>query len=173
MIDAALLTPIFAGKLEELVMACARRRIVIRPFSGFRDVAEQARLWRSSRTIEEITAAIERLKSDGAPFLAGMLDSVGPQSGKKEVTKALPGLSWHQWGEACDCVVVENGAAVWDGPGYAVYREEAERLGLTQISWERVHVQLRAFASPLNIYPMAQIDRAMAERFGAGAPPVA
>ena len=41
-----------------------------------------------------------------ANFLASVLDGVGPQHGP-HVTNALPGLSWHQWGEAVDCFWTE------------------------------------------------------------------
>lgn len=57
----------------------------------------QAKLWRQSRAIQEITAAIKKLASAKANFLASVLDGVGPQHGP-HVTNALPGPSWLRWG---------------------------------------------------------------------------
>lgn len=84
----------------------------MRPNAGLRDPFEQAKLWRQSRSIEEILAAIDELRSVGAPFLAHCLESVGPQHGDP-VTNAPPGYSWHQWGEAVDCFWLLGGKAEW------------------------------------------------------------
>ena len=61
---------------------------------------------------------------------------VGPQKGDP-VTNAIPGLSWHQWGEAVDCFWVVNNKAVWDLETvvnglnrFMVYANEAKKLGL-------------------------------------------
>src|SRR6185369_14731386 len=102
----------------------------------------------------EIALKIASLRDQGAPFLAHCLESVGPQSGDP-VTNAIPGLSWHQWGEAMDCVWIVDGAAEWSTTrkvngvnGYRAYANEAVRLGLTAGGFFRSlkdwpHVQLR------------------------------
>ena len=114
----------------------------------------------------------------GAPFLAHCLELAGPQNGKL-ATRAIPGLSWHQWGEAIDSFWVVDGAAEWsttkqiDGQnGYRVYAEEASKLGLDAGGlWRRFkdwpHVQLRSEPSPLGAMTLVQIDAEMSRRFGA------
>ena len=105
------------------------------------------------------------------------LQSVGPQHGA-HVTDALPGFSWHQWGEAVDCFWLLDGKAEWSTSkkvngvnGYAVYANEAEAVGLVAGGhWTRFkdwpHVQLRAASSPARALTLLQIDTAMKVRFG-------
>ncbi len=88
-----------------------------------------------SRDIDDLIP--EFRPNAGAEFLAFCIESVGPQSGP-EVTKAPPGLSWHQWGEAFDSFWVVNGDAEWSTTrkinglnGYHVYAEEAAKIGVT------------------------------------------
>jgi hypothetical protein len=146
-----------------------------------RDVWTQAKYWRQSRPIEQIEAAIRELESKGAPFLAHVLDSVGPQFGG-HVTDALPGESWHQWGEAVDCFWVLDGKAEWstrkkvrlaDGRemnGYRLYGEEGVRRGLTSGGfWATLkdwpHLQKKR-GSVLAHYSWPEIDQVMRELFG-------
>ena len=98
------------------------------------------------------------------------------QSGR-HVTDAIPGLSWHQWGEAFDSFWVVDGEAEWSTTreinglnGYRVYAVEAERLGLTAGGhWTNFkdwpHVQLRSASSPKSVFTIQEIDREMRERF--------
>lgn len=158
------LDPLFTKKLGLLLANCAANGVIMRPYFGLRDCLTQAKLWRQSRAAEEIAAKIAELRAAGATYLAACLEEAGPQRGKM-VTKAIPGLSWHQWGEAVDSFWFVNGAAAWEGAGYDVYRDEAAQLGLTSISWERDHVQLRAAASPLDLFSLAEIDQRMRARF--------
>ncbi|UFH57480.1 M15 family metallopeptidase [Spirosoma sp. KNUC1025] len=149
----------------------------MRPNEGLRSPFVQAKYWRQSRATEEIRKAIKELTNKGATFLAHCLDSVGPQHGDP-VTNALPGLSWHQWGESLDCFWVVNGKAVWDlekkvngQNGFRVYAEEAKKLGLNAgLFWtsfqDAPHVQLRKANSPSKVHTIAEIDQAMRERFG-------
>lgn len=149
----------------------------MRPNEGLRDPWKQARYWRQSRSIETIDATIADLKHKGAPYIAEILQSVGPRHGD-HVTNALPGASWHQWGEALDCFWVVDGQAEWstrrkvDGSnGFRVYAEEAARLGLEAGGyWRSIkdwpHVQMRAAANPLGSgLTWRQVDAAMRERF--------
>jgi peptidoglycan LD-endopeptidase CwlK len=94
------------------------------------------------------------------------------------VTNALPGLSWHQWGEALDCFWVVDGAAEWSTRrlvnglnGYHVYADEAKRLELTAGGFFRSlkdwpHVQLDKAGSPLGRFSILEIDAEMKSRFG-------
>jgi hypothetical protein len=175
--DITLLVSEFTQQIRQLLDRCRLRGIEMRPYMGLRDPFEQARLWRQSRSREEIQARIALLQAQGAGFLAHCLESVGPQHGRP-VTNALPGLSWHQWGEAVDCFWLVGGKAEWSAGrlvsganGYQVYAEEAEALGLTAggrftslKDWP--HVQMRADASPLSSLSMVEIDAAMAAMFG-------
>ena len=175
--DLSLLEGNFRKLVDDLLRACVAAGVQMRPNQGLRDPYVQARLWRQSRSIEEIAAAIDKLKQSNAPFLAECLESVGPQHGSL-VTNALPGLSWHQWGEALDCFWVVDAKAEWSTTrkvngtnGYRVYAEKASAIGLTAGGyWPKLkdwgHVQLRAAATPLATMSLIQIDQAMSERFG-------
>lgn len=175
--DVNLLVPDFRNKVTTLLQNCLNRGIEMRPNEGLRSPFTQAKYWRQSRTKEAIKKKIAELRSEGADFLAHCLESVGPQHGDP-VTNALPGLSWHQWGEALDCFWVVKGKAVWDlttvvngQNGFMVYADEAKKLGLDAgLFWASLqdspHVQLRKAANPLKLFSLQQIDQTMRERFG-------
>jgi hypothetical protein len=168
----------FRTRASDLLDSLKAIGIEMRPYFGPRTPAEQAVLWRQSRSKEEIAAAIARLRNGKADFLADTLDSVGPHHGP-HVTNALPGLSWHQWGEALDCFWAVNGVAEWSASkiidginGYRVYANRAKDFGLEAGGhWTSIkdwpHVQLRKAASPVMAgMTLAEIDEAMRARFG-------
>ena len=171
------LTPEFAAKVATLLARCKAKGCELRPYMTLRDPFEQARLWRRSRSSEEINSQLAALELDGASFLAHTIRSVGPQNGAP-VTNALPGLSWHQWGEAVDCFWVVNGQSEWSAErmvagrnGYQVLAAEAKAMGLTAGGlWPTLkdwpHVQLRPAGSPRSLMSMWEIDQAMSKRFG-------
>ena len=175
--DLQPLVPEFREKVEQLIANCRQRGVEMRPFFGLRTPFEQAKLWRQSRTREEIAAKTASLRAAGAEFIAHCIDSVGPQNGA-HVTNAPPGLSWHQWGEAVDCMWIVAGQAEWsttrkvnDVNGYRVYAEETRGLGLNAggfwtsfKAWP--HAQLRAAGSPDKVMPLKDIDAEMRRRFG-------
>lgn len=176
-INNSLMVPEFVSKLKNLLAACQEHGVEMRPYFGIRTPYEQAKLWRQSRTGEEIARKIASLRAQGAPFLAHCLEWVGRQNGAP-VTNAIPGLSWHQWGEAADCVWVVTGSTEWstqkkvDGTnGYRVYAAQAQALGLDPGGyWKSLkdwpHVQLRTASSPLKMYSLKEIDNVMQEKFG-------
>lgn len=177
-VDLTQLTPEFLAKVQTLLQQCTAAGYPMQPNEGVRTPFVQARYWRQSRTTQQINAEIAKLNDSGAPWLAACIDGVGPQSGDP-VTNAIPGLSWHQWGEALDCYWVVDGAAEWSTDrlvngknGYQVYAQLASALGLTAGGlWATLkdwpHVQLRSAASPLSVpYTLAQIDAAMKAKFG-------
>ena len=176
-LDVTTLDKRFGPKVTALLTACQHRGIAMRPYAAVRDPFAQARLWRQSRSREEIAAAVQSLMAHGAPWLSQCLWVVGPQYGEP-VTHALPGCSWHQWGEAVDCVWVVDGKAEWSTRrliegvnGYQVYAQAAAKLGLTAGGlWSSLkdwpHVQWRPAASPTKLYSLAHINRLMEERFG-------
>ncbi len=176
--DLSLLDSDFRAKLKVLLEACRARGVEMRPYDGLRPPPEQGKLWRQSRSSEEINTKIAELNAAGARFLAKMIVDAGPQSGP-EVTGAIPGLSWHQWGEGCDCFWLVDGKAVWSTTkkiggvnGYRVYAEEAVKVGLTAGgNWPSFkdwpHVQLRSANSPLSDgMTLREVNDEMERRFG-------
>lgn len=106
------LVPELRPLVTQLLDKCAARNVRMVPNQTLRSPAQQAKYWRQSRSLVEINQAIAMLRAAGASYLADVLESVGPQSGD-EVTKVLPGNSWHQWGEAIDCFWEVDGKAEW------------------------------------------------------------
>lgn len=168
----------FRQNVLNLIANLAAKGIEMRPCAALRKPDEQAILWRQSRAKEEIEAAIAKLRSQGGDFLADTLQNVGPQHGE-HVTNALPGFSWHQWGEAVDCFWVVNGTAEWsttrtvDGVnGYKVYAGSAASFSLTAGgTWSSLkdwpHVQARKAGSPAaEGLTIRDIDQEMRRRFG-------
>lgn len=165
--DPALLEPGFRGELERLVAALRDQGHEFRLSTTLRTPWQQARLWRQSRTRETVSARIVDLRSSGAGYLADVLEAVGPQSGPP-VTRAIPGLSLHQWGEAADLFLVERGAAVWD-PGHAGYHAlaiTAETIGLHsgRSFGDAPHVQARR--TEPSAMPLREVAVEMLDRFG-------
>ncbi|WP_207434667.1 M15 family metallopeptidase [Sabulibacter ruber] len=174
--DLNLLVPEFRDKVLELLDKCLERGIEMRPNEGIRDPFKQGIYWRQSRTKEQVYKEINRLKDQGADFLAYCIESVGPRSGR-HVTNTIPGVSWHQWGEALDCFWVLDGKAEWSLKktvgglnGYMVYASEAKKLGLDAgLYWTFVdgpHVQLRSVSNASHVYSIQRINNEMQIRFG-------
>jgi hypothetical protein len=167
----------FKTKLQQVLSGCAQKGVVMTPYFGPRTAQEQAKLWRQSRTASEIQAKLAELRAAGANFLADCIDKAGPQNGP-DVTGAIPGLSWHQWGEAMDCFWRLDDKAEWSttrggaANGYRIYAAVATSAGLTagglwtsRKDWP--HVQLRKAASPLQAgFTLQQIDARMKAAFG-------
>ena len=157
--------PIVTNVLSE----CKAQGVMMVPFFTLRTPIEQARLWRQSRSWKEIKQALYKLKNIGAPWLADILRSVGPQHGKW-ATNALPGESWHNWGFAIDCFLLVDGYAVWnaDHDGYRIYAETAEKFDLIAgYSWksrDAVHIQAYS-TSVAKLYEWPHIDVKMKEKF--------
>ncbi|MBO9701968.1 MAG: M15 family metallopeptidase [Sporocytophaga sp.] len=175
--DINLLKPEFRDKVNILLQNCLNRGVQMRPNETLRDPYIQAKYWRQSRPIEQIQQKIATLKNQNANFLASCIEKVGPQHGD-HVTNAIPGLSWHQWGEAIDCYWVVDNRAVWDTKtivnglnGYMVYADEAVKLGLDAgYFWHSFqdipHVQLRKESNPSLVYSLVEIDKTMKNKFG-------
>ncbi len=171
------LMPEFRVVVEDLLKACEADGYSMRPFSTLRTPFEQGKLWRQSRSSQEVGQKIEELKGFGAAFLAYCIESSGPQNGR-HVTNAIPGLSWHQWGEAVDCFWLLEGNAEWSTRkkiegvnGYRNYGRNALSLGLNAggywssfLDWP--HVQMRGDSSPQRVYTLQEIDKEMADKFG-------
>lgn len=139
--------------------------VKIHPYCGLRTCEEQAKTFRATRTKREVQAKAQSYKDKGFPILAQVLLGVGPQGGElgKHKTKAGPGESWHQYGQAEDCVPIVNGRAIWDDKDpedarmWAIYGHACEYVGLTWSGrWtsfkETAHCQLSQHSNPLNAF---------------------
>ena len=170
--DLSLLEPAFHEKVKFVLGAvnAGTDSYRLRPFYTLRSPEAQARLWRQSRSSEQIRDVIGMLRRAGATYLSDVLIRVGPQYGRW-ATNALPGQSWHQWGQALDCFVVAGGKAIWSSthPGYIRYAEIAEAQGLTAGAYWRpgdaVHIQMTADRVGQS-YRWPEIDEAMRLKFG-------
>ena len=76
-VDLNQLVDEFRGTVENLITNCGQRGVEMRPNAGLRTPFDQARLWRQSRTTEEILEKIDDLRRAGADFIAFCLESVG------------------------------------------------------------------------------------------------
>ena len=172
------LIPAFKTQVDQLLSECDSSGYPMRQFFTLRTPFEQGKLWRQSRSRQQVERKIRELRSSGADFLAHCIESVGPQNGR-HVTNAIPGFSWHQWGEAVDCFWLVDGDAEWSTRkkingvnGYANYATIAKSLDLTAGGfWSSFkdwpHVQLRNESNPGKVLSLQKINQEMADRFGA------
>ncbi len=164
------LEPGFKDTVQRLLLKVKSMGYELSPFFTTRNPWTQARLWRQSRTSIQINRAAAMLRNAKAPFLADVLLSVGPQRGRW-ATNALPGQSWHQWGEAMDCYLLESGRAVWNPnhAGYSAYAKQAMLLGLSPGHyWPRrdsCHLQKR-HEEVLSKMSWVDVEKEMLMRFG-------
>ena len=111
------LTPETEKMAREHLLRCADAGIELLIYCTLRDTHEQARLYRQSRTKEQVQAKIDQFKARGFPALGQILREVGPQKAGPKVTGAGPGESFHQYSRAYDCVPLVNGKPVWSSAG--------------------------------------------------------
>lgn len=163
----------FADLLFQLLKNCEDEHVIMIPYEKLRSPQIQAQFWSQGRTFPEIQTEIQKLKKEKAFFLGECLENAEIKEGKI-ITNALPGCSWHQWGEAVDCYWLKDGKPNWDlnlrdennQNGYEVYANEARRLKLEAgFYWKNfvdaVHVQLQSFPSPQKIYGISEINEVM------------
>lgn len=151
---------------------CLKQGILMIPYETIRSPFQQAKYWCQSRTALEIDLAVSKFKKQKAYFLASCIEVAGVIEGPK-ITNALPGYSWHQWGEALDCFWQVDGKAIWDCEilinginGYQVYAAEAKKLKLEAgFYWttikDAVHIQYREAGSPFDLYSVKEINKIM------------
>lgn len=158
-------------KLENLLTNLQNMGYKFVPYFGLRSLEDQAKLWRQSRTTAQINKQINEWRSNGAFFLADILENVGPQNGK-HATNALPGYSWHNWGKAVDCYYELDGKPCWDGehPAYKIYADQALLLGLTAGYYFKSfkdpgHIQLNSFEVP-QVYSLQEINSYFENKYG-------
>lgn len=173
------LDPAFREKMGGLYAACLERGVTMVPICGIRTPQDQAKLYRQSRSSATVMAAAQKLKDQGAPWLASVLIGVGPQKGTlgAHVTKALPGLSWHHFGVAVDSAWMVDGKIEWSTSkvvngqnGYQMLSHLAHEHGLFSAyamwGWDYPHVQALDASSPQHKYSMPTIDEMMRRRYG-------
>lgn len=166
----------FRFKVGVLIENCLKRGVIMYPMESLRHPLLQAKYWKQSRSEMEVSEKTKELRKSGAYFLADCITHAGDRSGPK-ITNSIPGLSWHQWGEAIDFVWIPKNKPVWDinvkiGKinGYQVYGEEAKKLDLEcGLFWnefvDAAHVQLRSAAHPGILYSINHINDVMEQRF--------
>jgi hypothetical protein len=72
---------------------------------------------------------VDRFTSDRLCSVA-CFERAGPSDGPW-ATNALPGQSWHQYGEAVDCFLVDaQGHAVWESRNYARFGAVGDAGGI-------------------------------------------
>lgn len=152
-IDFTLLDPTFRPIAEKLITNCQNKGLQLVPYFGLRTLQEQAILWRQSRTSAIVAAQIQSYRDHACDFLADIMEDVGPHNGP-HVTNALPGYSWHNWGQAMDCVVTLG--------SYSDYANQACLLGLTagynfKSFPDLGHVQLNAREIP-SLYTIKYVN---------------
>lgn len=167
------LIPEFREQVRDLMRVAGTRGIALVPTSGARDPWKQARLWRRSRNAAQVRSKVDELRNGGAPYLAKILEEVGPQPNGSWRTDAPPGLSWHQLGEAVDFGIksprtgrVLQGDRQDDGDEYAYGQECYDRLGEMCVElglkWggdfnDQNHVQ-RSQEGPRAVHSLRQIN---------------
>lgn len=129
-IDITTLCSDFSPKVSQLLDLCKKQDVIMIPYYGIRTLQDQAKLWRQSRHREEINTQIANLRSKQCDYLADVIESVGIVPMGKWATNAIPGLSWHNWGQAVDCFAFIDGKASWDTKDYGLYGRMANYVGL-------------------------------------------
>lgn len=164
------LVPEVQERAREHVMRCADAGIELLIYCTLRDTHEQARLYRQSRTKEQVQAKIDQYKSRGFPALGKILKDVGPQKSGPKVTGAGPGESFHQYSMAYDCVPVLNGKPVWSssGEGGKIWAKVGELGKKTGLEWAGDWTSFREFPH-FQWTNGRTVQDLMRERFGAPA----
>jgi peptidoglycan L-alanyl-D-glutamate endopeptidase CwlK len=168
--DINLLVPKVKEACIQIIADCKSKGVDILITDTLRTLQDQAKLYRQSRTIEEIRAKAKNFEERGFDFLAKILIDVGPQRGKlgRHVTNAGPGESFHGYAEAFDGVPVENRICLWDTKKYSkewnLYGWAVRKSGLIWAGdWtsfrEFAHAQLRQGGNPLKIYTPQQVKQ--------------
>lgn len=168
------LVPAFRGSVRQVLEACKAQGVIIVPTFTVRSPIEQAILYRQSRTMDVISKKIQFLHDQKADYLADVLRDVGPRNGNW-ATNALPGASWHQFGEGFDGAWKVGDTIEWSTTklingenGYRLYAQKAEEFGLTSLGpsiGDWAHIQLRK-EDVTDIYTWKEINDRMKERFG-------
>lgn len=162
------LVPEVQAMAKEHILRCADAGFELLIYCTLRDEQEQARLYRQSRTKEQVQKKMDQLTAKGFPALAKILKDVGPQKTAPKVTNAGPGESFHQYNRAYDCVPVVQGKPIWGtgGEGAALW-EKVGKLGKKcGLEWAGDWTTFREFPH-FQFTDGKDISDFMQERFGA------
>lgn len=123
----------FLQRLLKVVAACNERGAQYHATAGYRDFAEQARLYFQGRT------------------MPGHV-----------VTDALPGYSAHNYGLAADMCRFIDGKPNWAPVNYAILGQEAEKEGLLwggefHHPQDKPHLQLPGYVTAKELEPLRQV----------------
>jgi hypothetical protein len=125
--DLDSLAPEFRNKVVAALADLKSQGMIFIPYFARRDPVTQAKLWRQSRSRAVVNRQIADLRAQGCDFITACLVKAGPSDGPW-ATNAIPGLSWHQYGEAVDCFLSDAaGNAVWESPAYSRYGQVGDR----------------------------------------------
>jgi peptidoglycan LD-endopeptidase CwlK len=120
----------FRAKVVAGLAALAAEGLHFRPYFTLRDPVTQAKLWRQSRSAAAVNAKLSELTAVHCDFMVACFHKAGPASGAW-ATNAIPGLSWHQYGEAVDCFLEDaSGNPVWESPKYARFGQIGDGHGM-------------------------------------------
>ncbi|HEX3128047.1 MAG TPA: M15 family metallopeptidase [Thermoanaerobaculia bacterium] len=161
------LVPEVQEMAKEHILRCADAGFELLIYCTLRDAHEQSRLYRQSRTKEQVQKKIDQLTAKGFPGLAKILKDVGPQKSGPKVTNAGPGESFHQYNRAYDCVPVVQGKPIWspNGEGAALW-EKVGKLGKKcGLEWAGEWTTFREFPH-FQFTDGKDIEDLMQERFG-------
>ena len=165
----------FRTPTRELIRGTSARGFAMVPYFTLRTPPTQAKLWRMTRGKTEIGNKVQHLLDRGALYIANVIESVGPQFPTDgvtgHVTNAVPGQSWHNWGEGLDCYLKIDGGIEWgEHEGYNVYGEVAEELGLMWGgNWSLKdfgHVQVRSMSPLSHFTSWIELSSALERKYG-------
>jgi len=164
--DIVHLAPTLRNKAEKFILICSESGLHVKILQTWRDLDDQAKKYRCTRSLADITDKADRLIAIGRADLAGVLIRVGPQKRPEwlhhgHLTLAGPGESKHHkmilkpfdqpFSYAFDFgCFYDGGAYITDGD-HADYKKAgsiAEDLGLEWLGnnsrfKESAHVQMR------------------------------
>ncbi|MCW8330948.1 M15 family metallopeptidase [Photobacterium sp. SDRW27] len=166
------LTEAMRDKAETVQRACKEAgEFELLIYCTLRPLEEQARLFRQSRSRQQIDLKSQKFRSRGLVFLADILESVGPCYGD-HVTNAAPGESWHNYGQAFDAVPLIGGKPAWNymkaRSYWDAYGEAVRQTGLYWAGdWQRFreypHAQLNPGGNPLKSMNADEVYTALQE----------
>jgi peptidoglycan L-alanyl-D-glutamate endopeptidase CwlK len=162
------LVPEVQQMAKEHILRCADAGFELLIYCTLRDAQEQARLYRQSRTKEQVQKKMDQLTAKGFPSLAKILKDVGPQKTAPKVTNAGPGESFHQYNRAYDCVPVLQGKPIWGtgGEGAALWDKVGKLGKKCGLEWAGDWTTFREFPH-FQFTDGKDVADFMQERFGA------
>lgn len=173
--EISLLIPGFRKLLVSCLDRCKEKGVIIEVITTVISPLEQAALWKQGRSRIDAELKMLALENSKAPYLADCLRRAQPLRTNCE-TEFVPGMSWHQWGEAVSVVWVDGAKQInWTtkggANGYRFLVDQLKDFSLhsgsefddTDAAWRLV--QFRPVKSPIEIYDIVSIDAEMKKRF--------